>query len=279
MRVLLRFLAAFLVIPAVGMEVLFYLADGTVIQGELEAGIPTNLSMNLATGGTVVLKLSDLKTIRLYRGTASCEVEDWSGQIYKGEILNLGSAFTVRETGGASRSIPIGQVVSITFSRPGGSPVSPVTPSKPGPFFQVPEDLAKAFSSSRWSFFLGLGYSVAGLIERNGFDFPRNEVGLNISLGLHWRHFFLPSWFEVQNILSECGAINVDAAKDCLNITRFFYIQLATDLLIYPSVGLGVLISFAPNAFFDLGILLNLGLLVGWGWPYPFPYLGVLIAF
>jgi hypothetical protein len=279
MRVLLYFLAAFLVIPAVGMEVLFYLADGTVIQGELEAGIPTNLSMNLATGGTVVLKLSDLKTIRLYRGTASCEVEDWSGQIYKGEILNLGSAFTVREPGGASRSIPIGQVVSITFSRPSGSPVLPVTPSKPGPSVQVSEDLAKAFSLSQWSFFLGLGYSVAGLIERNGFGFPRNEVGLNVSLGLHWRHFFLPSWFEVQNILSECGAMNVAAAKDCLDITRFFYIQLATDLLISPSVGMGVLISFAPNAFFDLGILLNLGLLVGWGWPYPFPYLGVLIVF
>jgi len=279
MRVFLYFLAAFMAFSVAGKEVLFYLVDGTVIQGELEAGVPVNLSMQLATGGTVVLKLGDLKTIRLYRGASSCEVEDWSGQIYKGEILNLGSVFTVREAGGASRSIPIGQVVSITFSRPGTVPVSPVTPTKPGQPTQVPEDLAQAFHASRWSFFLGLGYSVAGFIERNGFDFPRNEVGLNASLGLHWRHFFLPGWFEVQSILSECGALNLTTAKDCLGLSRFLYIQLATDVLIYPSIGFGILISFAPNAFFDLGVLLNLGLLVGWGWPFPFPYLGALITF
>jgi len=278
MRAFLLLVGILCCVSALGTEVLLYLVDGAVIQGELEAGVPAHLSMNLATGGTVVLKLGDLKTIRFYRGAASCEVEDWSGQIYKGEILNLGSAFTVREAGGASRSIPLGQVVSITFFRASGAPSSPITPGKPGLTLQVPEDLAKAFSSTRWSFFLGLGYSVIGFIEQNGFDFPRNEIGLNVSIGVHWRHFFLPSWFEVQAILSECGASNTASAKECLNISRFLYIQLATDIFILPSIGLGTLIAFAPNAFFDLGLLLNLGLLIS-GWIYPFPYLGVLVTF
>lgn len=252
------------------------LLNGTVVEGQVESGLPAQLSMTLPSGDLVVLNSSDVKIIRFQRGGQAHEVENWAGQIFQGTIMNLGSVITVVERGGATRSIPRAEIAYIRFL-----PASPLTLSPgagPAPStLGTPATVLEAYKESEWAFFLGLGYSAVGFLQRNGFGYPRNEVGLNVSLGVHWRLFFPPSLAEVELRLKNCGASTVEQARACLNLRQFLYVQVATDFLIYPSLGLGVWIPLGESAFLDFGILLNLGLLA-W-WPYPFPYLGVGLLF
>lgn len=266
----------FLWVETFAATVSVVLLNGTVVEGQVESGLPVQLSMTLPSGDLVVLNTNDVKIIRFQRGGQAHEVENWASQIFQGTIMNLGSVITLVERGGATRSIPRTEIAYIRFL-----PAAPVTPS-PGVNLapgapEPPATVVEAYKETEWAFFLGLGYSAAGFLQHNGFGYPRNEVGLNASLGVHWRLFFPPSLAEIELRLRNCGASTVEQARACLNIRQFLYMQVATDLLIYPSLGVGVWIPLGESAFLDFGVLLNLGLLA-W-WPYPFPYLGVGLLF
>lgn len=271
-----RILTVFLLllrVEALAATVSVVLLNGTVVEGKVESGLPAQFSMTLPSGDLVVLKISDVKIVRFQRGGQAHEVENWAGQIFQGTIMNLGSVITIVESGGATRSIPRAEIAYIRFLQMTPTPATGPAPVTPGGLVTVLE----AYKETEWTFFLGLGYSVAGFLQRNGFGYPRNEVGLNVSLGVHWRLFFPPSLAEAELRLKNCGASTVEEGRACLNLRQFLYIQVATDLLLYPSLGVGMWIPLGESAFLDFGILLNLGLLA-W-WPYPFPYLGVGLLF
>lgn len=263
-------------VEAFAATVSVVLLNGTVVEGQVESGLPAQLSMTLPSGDFVVLNTSDVKLIRFQRGGQAHEVENWMGQIFQGTIMNLGSVIIVVERGGATRSIPRAEIAYIRVLQPARVISGPGVSPTPGAR-EIPAAVLEAYKESEWAFFLGLGYSVAGFLQRNGFGYPRTEVGLNLSFGIHWRLFFPPSLAEAELRLKNCRASTVEEARACLNLRQFLYVQVATDLLIYPSLGVGVWIPLGESAFLDFGIFLNLGLLA-W-WPYPFPYLGVGLVF
>ncbi len=259
------------------------LQDGNIVVGQITGGIPEKINMVKTTGEVITLDRSQLKQLIVVQTSPKprYQIDTWSGESYTGEMTNLAQIITVQAVGEV-RTIPVSNIVSITFSSQPTPVVSPEPPVVPGSFLGC-ENLVEQYEMANWNFYLGLGYTIVGVMQRNGFGYPRHSIGVSVTLGLQWRFFFSPGVAEVERALERrcseaCVGTElskaVQSAVSCLAFNRFLYIQFGVDFLMLPSIGIGGLIAIGPGAFFDLGIVVNPFL--PW-FPLPIPYIGVML--
>ena len=257
------------------------LKDGGFVQGRIVAGVPPLIGMELASGEKVTLSRDNLKV--LYLGTeAGDQVETRDGNVLVGEVTGLAPVITVETEGGDVITLSPDNIEFIRFAV-----VPPVqtTPSPvPPPTQPCLDSLLDAYRASHWSLGIGLGYFLLGLVERNGFGYPLNAFGFSATLGAFFRHYWAPHPLVIEEELSERCAEACDeqeleeavaVAVDCLDISRFPYLQVGTDFLVLLGVGAGMSFPLGKGALFDVGVVFNPNIPV---WKF-IPYLGIIVVF
>jgi hypothetical protein len=257
--------------------------EGSVIQGTIEFGIPGIISLETASGDIFTIKKENIKSIRFAEEEGKGDtVETYDGNILIGSIGGIPDVIGIRTASGDILSVKRSSIREIRFE---AAQAQPQPQPQPGPqpvsVQAAIDDLVGLYKERIGSFALGLDLFLAGQMVRNGFGYPLSSLGLSATLGVVWRGYSIPPAKRVEAVAEEALAANatlssddlVEEVKKDLKKSSFFYFQLGTDVLIFPSVGVGLLFPLGDSGFIDVGALYNPLLMLF------LPYLGVIIVF
>ncbi len=278
-------------IPAFGETIIT--KSGSVLQGTIEFGIPSVISVTSDTGDIFTVQRSNIKAIRFSDEGGNATVETFDGNILVGTIGGIPEVIGLRTPAGDVQSVKLTSIQEIRFPAPGkpvASTTTTTTTSPPATTTSTPgvspkalaEQVKDAYNSGRWGVTIGLdtGYQL-GFSSLNGFGMPTTSLGVNLlnGGGVVWRSYFVPSgkWAEetALKIAQDKPGIKLDdliaATKKALPIVSF-YLHVGTNWIFWPEAGLGVLFHLTPNIHFDLGGALDI---LG----FPWLSIGFLITF
>ncbi len=258
---------------------------GSVLQGEIEFGIPGVISVTSSTGDIFTVQRTNLKAIRFPAEEGEeVTVETFDGNILIGTVGGIPEVIGLRTPGGDVQSVKLTSIQEIRFEQPAApSPTAPApaptpSPTQPSPAAPAPvgtlESLAEGarevYGQGRWSFTFGLdtGFQL-GVSTRNGFGYPTASLGVNIlALGVLWRTYFVPPPWRIEEtaleIATDSPSLTLDdliaATVEATMPRSSFYLELGTRWLILPEIGIGWLFRLSDIIYFDAGASIDIGL-------------------
>lgn len=268
-------------------EAIVTLNDGRVLRGEIVAGIPPLMTFELETGETITLTTENIKVIyfKVEEDVVKQIVETKAGDIMVGSLKALPPVITLKTAGGDLINLSPKNISYILFTLSLDSQtVQPPTKSVRRESLEgCVEEILKAYSNYNWVFSLGLGYFVVGLIDVNKLGYPSFAIGLSATLGTFWRWYIKPSKVEIKDKLSDCKSESLEnycngisRFPECIKITRFFYIQVGLDFLMFPGGGGGIAVKLGESSWLDVGVVFN----PVFRWiPPVLPFIGVILSF
>ena len=259
---------------------------GSVLQGEIEFGIPGVISVTSSTGDIFTVQRTNLKAIRFpAKKGEDFTVETFDGNILIGTIGGIPEVIGLRTLAGDVQSVKLTSIREIRFEQPAAPPPTAptATPSQPTPAQPTPvapgpagtletlaEGVREAYGQGRWAFTFGLdtGFQL-GVSTRNGFGYPTSSLGVNIlGFGAMWRMYFVPPPWRIEETALEMATDNPNMTLDDL-ITAIaeaerprssFYLELGTRWLILPEIGIGWLFRLGDAIYFDAGASIDIAL-------------------
>jgi hypothetical protein len=270
-----------LAVVALGTAETVVTVGGSVLQGEIEFGIPGVISVTSATGDVFTVQRTNLKAIRFpAKKGEDFTVETFDGNILIGTVGGIPEVIGLRTSGGDVQSVKLTSIQEIRFEQPPApSPSAPTaTPSQPTTVAPAPsgaleilaEGVREAYGQGRWAFTFGLdtGFQL-GVSTRNGFGYPTASLGVNLlGLGALWRTYFVPPPWRIEEtaleIATETPSITLDdlivATADATRPGSSFYLELGTRWLILPEIGIGWLFRLGDLIYFDAGASIDIAL-------------------
>jgi len=252
---------------------------GSVLQGEIEFGIPGVISVTSSTGDIFTVQRTNLKAIRFpAEEGGEVTVETFDGNILIGTVGGIPEVIGLRTPGGDVQSVKLTSIQEIRFEQPAAPPPttptptpaqpSPVAPTVPADPEAIAENVREAYGQGRWAFTFGLdtGFQL-GVSTRNGFGYPTASLGVNIlALGVLWRTYFVPPPWRIEETALEIATENPTLTLDDLiaatvETTRprsSFYLELGTRWLILPEIGIGWLFRLGDLFYFDAGASIDI---------------------
>lgn len=274
-------IAVVLIIAAAGLGAseTIITVGGSVLQGQIEFGIPGVISVTSASGDIFTVQRTNLKAIRFpAEEGGEITVETFDGNILIGKVGGIPEVIGLRTPAGDVQSVKLTSIQEIRFEPP-TTPL-PTTPAPTQPPTAPPapaadlEAIARkardAYGQGRWAFTFGLdtGYQL-GASTRNGFGYPTSSLGANIlGLGVLWRTYFVPSPKQIEQAALEIAAGNpgitldelIDATAQAKKPQSSFYLELGTRFLILPEIGIGWLFRLSDIIYFDAGASIDITL-------------------
>ncbi len=254
---------------------------GSVLEGEIEFGIPGVISVTSSTDDIFTVQRTNLKAIRFpAEEGGEVTVETFDGNILIGTVGGIPEVIGLRTPGGDVQSVKLTSIQEIRFEQPAAPPPSApsATPSGPATVAPAPSDTAEtlaegireAYGQGRWAFTFGLdtGFQL-GVSTRNGFGYPTASLGVNIlAMGVLWRTYFVPPGWRIEETALEIATENptltlddlVAATADATRPGSSFYLELGTRWLILPEIGIGWLFRLGDLIYFDAGASIDIAL-------------------
>ena len=266
---------------------------GSVLEGEIEFGIPGVISVTSSTDDVFTVQRTNLKAIRFpAEEGGEVTVETFDGNILIGTVGGIPEVIGLRTPGGDVQSVKLTSIQEIRFEQPAAAPAAAptATPSQPATVTPAPagtsetlaEGVREAYGQGRWGFTFGLdtGFQL-GVSTRNGFGYPTASLGVNIlAMGVLWRTYFVPPGWRIEETALEIATENptiplddlVAATADATRPGSSFYLELGTRWLILPEIGIGWLFRLGDLIYFDAGASIDIAL-------GPWASLGFLFVF
>jgi len=270
---------------------------GSVLEGEIEFGIPGVISVTSLTDDIFTVQRTNLKAIRFpTEEGGEVTVETFDGNILIGTVGGIPEVIGLRTPGGDVQSVKLTSIKEIRFEQPAApAPAAPTaaptqptpsavapTPASPGSAGTLAEEAREAYGRGRWAFTFGLdtGFQL-GVSTRNGFGVPTTSLGANLlGLGVLWRTYFVPPPWRIEEtalqIATENPTLTLDdlitATDDATRPGSSFYLELGTRWLILPEIGIGWLFRLGDLIYFDAGASIDIALV-------PWVSLGFLFIF
>ena len=254
---------------------------GSVLEGEIEFGIPGVISVTSSTDDIFTVQRTNLKAIRFpAEEGGEVTVETFDGNILIGTVGGIPEVIGLRTPGGDVQSVKLTSIQEIRFEQPTAAPAAAptATPSGPATVTPAPSDTAEtlaegireAYGQGRWAFTFGLdtGFQL-GVSTRNGFGYPTASLGVNIlAMGVLWRTYFVPPGWRIEETALEIATENptltlddlVAATADATRPGSSFYLELGTRWLILPEIGIGWLFRLGDLIYFDAGASIDIAL-------------------
>lgn len=273
--------AIMLAVVALGTAETVVTVGGSVLEGEIEFGIPGVISVTSATDDVFTVQRTNLKAIRFpAKKGEDFTVETFDGNILIGTVGGIPEVIGLRTSGGDVQSVKLTSIQEIRFEQPAEPPPTAptTTPSQPttvapapaGTLETLAEGVREVYGQGRWAFTFGLdtGFQL-GVSTRNGFGYPTSSLGVNIlGVGAMWRTYFVPPPWRIEETALEIAAENPTLALDDLVATTAdatrpgssFYLELGTRWLILPEIGIGWLFRLGDLIYFDAGASIDIGL-------------------
>ena len=257
---------------------------GSVLQGQIEFGIPGVISLTSSTGDIFTVQRANLKSIRFpAEEDGETTVETFDGNILVGTVGGIPDVIGLRTSGGDVQSVKLTSIQEIRFdqavptttpTQPPATTVTPPSTAAPAQSIQSLVDQVKeSYREGRWGFTIGLdtGYQL-GVSTLNGFGYPTASLGANVlTFGVVWRTYITPSAKQIGMAALEIAASTPGITyEDLLEATRkektprsSFYLHLGTNGFIIPEIGMGWLYRLGQVFYFDAGASIDL-LLLPW---------------
>ena len=273
--------AIILAAVALGTAETVITVGGSVLEGEIEFGIPGIISVTSSTDDIFTVQRTNLKAIRFpAKEGEDFTVETFDGNILIGTIGGIPEVIGLRTLAGDVQSVKLTSIQEIRFEQPAAPPPTAptATPSQPTIVAPAPsgtvETLAagvkEAYGQGRWAFTFGLDTGLhLGVSTRNGFGYPTTSLGANLlGLGVVWRTYFVPPPWRIEETALEIATENPTLALDDLVATTAdtmrpgssFYLELGTRWLILPEIGIGWLFRLGDLIYFDAGASIDIAL-------------------
>jgi len=233
---------------------------GSVLEGEIEFGIPGIISVTSSTNDIFTVQRTNLKAIRFpAEEGGEVTVETFDGNILIGTVGGIPEVIGLRTPGGDVQSVKLTSIQEIRFEQPAAAPAAAPTATPSGPATVAPapagtsetlaEGVREAYGQGRWALTFGLdtGFQL-GVSTRNGFGYPTASLGVNIlAMGVLWRTYFVPPGWRIEetalDIATENPTLTLDdliaATADATRPGSSFYLELGTRWLILPEIGIG----------------------------------------
>ena len=242
--------------------------SGSVLQGQIEFGIPALISVTSSTGDVFTVQRSNLKTIRFPTGkNEPTTVETFDGNIMLGTVGGIPDVLGVRSPSGDVQSVNRTSIKEIRFELPAATPAQVETTTVvPTPASAAPllaAQVKDVYAAGRWGFTLALdsGFQV-GVSSLNGFNYPKMTFGINAAgLGVVWRLYFVPSPKDVEDralgLAQDSPGMTLE---ELVAATRsrmggiLLYLNLGTSMIWRPQIGVGALVRISPGFYFDAGV-------------------------
>jgi len=293
-RVGVIILALVVIAASAGVAETVITTSGSVLQGQIEFGIPGVISITSSTGDIFTVQRSNLKAIRFpVEEGGEVTVETFDGNILVGTVGGIPEVIGLRTAGGDVQSVKLTSIQEIRFDQVAPAP----TPTTPAPTTTVTpppttaptmaaetlaEQVKEAYKESRWGFTIGLdtGYQL-GVSTLNGFGYPTSSLGANaLNLGIVWRSYLAPTAKQIEKaaleIARETPGITLDellaATAAAKTPHSSFYLHLGTNTFFIPEIGIGWLFRLSQVFYFDAGAAIDLFL-------FPWFSLGFLLIF
>jgi hypothetical protein len=251
-----------------GLSETIVTTSGTVLQGQIEFGIPAVISVSSSTGDIFTVARLNLKAIRfpVEKGELTT-VETFDGNIIVGTVGGIPEVLGVRSPSGDVQSVKLTSIKEIRFEQTAAAatPGIPTTavPQVTGPAGTLAAQVKDLYVAGRWGFTLGIdsGYQL-GVSTLNGFNYPTMTFGINaIGLGVVWRMYFVPSPKDVADkaldLAQNSPGITMDdlvkATKDRMG-GILLYLNLGTSMIWRPQIGLGAMFRIGSGFYFDAGL-------------------------
>ncbi|HCP31897.1 TPA: hypothetical protein DIT45_01385 [Candidatus Acetothermia bacterium] len=262
--------------------------SGSVLQGQIEFGIPGVISVTSSTGDIFTVQRSNLKAIRfpLEEG-GEVTVETFDGNILVGAVGGIPEVIGLRTAGGDVQSVKLTSIQEIRFDQvaPAPTPTTPAPTTITAPTIAaeiLAEQVKEVYKEGRWGFTIGLdiGYQL-GVSTLNGFGYPTSSFGANaLSLGIVWRSYLTPTAKQIEKaaleIARETPEITLDELLTATTAAKTprssFYLHLGTNTFFIPEIGIGWLFRLSQVFYFDAGAAVDLFL-------FPWFSLGFLLIF
>ncbi len=268
-----------LAIVVLGTAETIITVGGSVLQGEIEFGIPGVISVTSSAGDIFTVQRTNLKAIRFpAKKGEDFTVETFDGNILIGTVGGIPEVIGLRTPGGDVQSVKLTSIQEIRFEQPAAPPPttptpaqpSPVTPAEPADPETIAENVREVYGQGRWAFTFGLdtGFQL-GVSTRNGFGYPTASLGVNIlALGVLWRTYFVPPPWRIEEtaleLATDSPSLTLDdliaATVEATRPVSSFYLELGTRLLIIPEIGIGWLFRLGDLIYFDAGASINIAL-------------------
>jgi hypothetical protein len=242
--------------------------SGSVLQGQIEFGIPAVISVTTSTGDVFTVQRSNLKAIRFPTGkNEPTTVETFDGNIMLGTIGGVPEVLGVRSPSGDIQSVNLTSIKEIRFELPVVAPVQPgTTTAVPTPTTAaalLAAQVKDVYNAGRWGFTLALdsGFQV-GVSSLNGFSYPKMTFGINgLGLGAVWRLYFGPSPKDIEDkalsLAQDSPGMTLDelvAATKSRMGGILLYLNLGTSMLWRPQIGVGAMVRISSGFYFDAGV-------------------------
>jgi len=265
--------------------------SGSVLQGQIEFGIPGVISITSSTGDIFTVQRSNLKAIRFpVEEGGEVTVETFDGNILVGTVGGIPEVIGLRTAAGDVQSVKLTSIQEIRFEPSTTPPTTTPAPTQPPTAIPTPgadaETLAgevrEVYGEGRWAFTIGLdtGYQL-GVSTRNGFGYPTASLGVNIlALGVLWRTYFVSPARQIEETALEIAMDNpgitlddlIAATTEAKTPRSSFYLELGVRWLILPEIGIGWLFRLSDIIYFDAGASIDIAL-------GPWVSLGFLLIF
>jgi len=254
---------------------------GSVLEGEIEFGIPGIISVTSSTNDIFTVQRTNLKAIRFpAEEGGEVTVETFDGNILIGTVGGIPEVIGLRTPGGDVQSVKLTSIQEIRFEQPAAAPAAAPTATPSGPATVAPapagtsetlaEGVREAYGQGRWALTFGLdtGFQL-GVSTRNGFGYPTASLGVNIlAMGVLWRTYFVPPGWRIEetalDIATENPTLTLDdliaATADATRPGSSFYLELGTRWLILPEIGIGWLFRLGDLIYFDAGASIDIAL-------------------
>ena len=273
--------AMILAAVALGTAETVITVGGSVLEGEIEFGIPGVISVTSSTDDVFTVQRTNLKAIRFpeKRGD-DFTVETFDGNILIGTIGGIPEVIGLRTLAGDVQSVKLTSIQEIRFEQPEApppaaptaTPTQPATvaPASSGASETLAEGVREAYGQGRWAFTLGLdtGFQL-GVSTRSGFGYPTASLGVNLlGLGVVWRTYFAPPPWRIEETALEIATENptltlddlVATTADAMRPGSSFYLELGTRWLILPEIGIGWLFQLGDLIYLDAGVSIDIAL-------------------
>lgn len=268
-----------LAVAVLGTAETIITVGGSVLQGEIEFGIPGVISVTSSTGDIFTVQRTNLKAIRFpAEEGGEVTVETFDGNILIGTVGGIPEVIGLRTPGGDVQSVKLTSIQEIRFEQPAAPPPTTPTPAQPSPAAPaepadpeaIAENVREAYGQGRWAFTFGLdtGFQL-GVSTRNGFGYPTASLGVNIlALGVLWRTYFVPPPWRIEEtalkIATDSPSLTLDdliaATLEATRPQSSFYLELGTRWLILPEIGIGWLFRLSDIIYFDAGASIDIAL-------------------
>ena len=273
--------AIILAAVALGTAETVITVGGSVLEGEIEFGIPGIISVTSSSDDIFTVQRTNLKAIRFpAKEGEDFTVGTFDGNILIGTIGGIPEVIGLRTLAGDVQSVKLTSIQEIRFEQPAAPPPTAptATPSQPTTVAPAPsgtvETLAagvrEAYGQGRWAITFGLdtGFQL-GVSTRNGFGYPTSSLGVNIlGFGAMWRTYFIPPPWRIEETALEIATEKPTLALDDLVATTAdailpgssFYLELGMRWLILPEIGIGWLFRLGDLIYFDAGASIDIAL-------------------